>query len=178
MGHGTWNQSRLGAWGECQGIGGARWKCLVTVWPCLKALESWNTRLWWLCCIFFHGGVDWQFLADEIHGLPSSGALPSEGVTTFKATRQRSFLESQPGRYVRVKALDIKSILAAQSQQQRVRVRPAFMGMHTWATSCGTTGSWDWLTSTWHRWVPLALCPGFVKFVAIIHAAREYSKWT
>ncbi len=55
--------------------------------------------------VFSYGGVDWQFLADEIHGLPSSGALPREGVTTFKATR---IIESQPG-YVRVKALDIKS---------------------------------------------------------------------
>ena len=55
------------------------------------------------------------------------------------------------------------------------RVRLACMGMHTWATSCGTTGSWDWLTSTWHRWVPLALCPGSV---AITHAASKYSKWT
>lgn len=164
------NQARLGAWGECQGIGGARWKCLVC--PCLQALEFWNTRL---CDYAVSSSV--EVLIGSSWRMRFMAYHPVEHFHV-RVWQLSKLLVRGPDSLSLNRALDIKSILAPQSQQRLHRVRPACMGMHTWATSCGTTGSWDWLTSTWRRWVPLALCPGFVKSVAITHAACKYSKWT
>lgn len=117
-----------------------------------------SLRILNICCIFFiffHGGVDWQFLADEIHGLPSSGALPCEGVTTFKATRQRSrLLESQPGFGYQTNPCPTKS--ATSSPGEACVHGDAHLGNIMWhhgqlrlidfdMTSVGPVGTVPWL---------------------------------